>query len=145
MIQMHGKDLAGLKNAGQLDTFSQIQMDETLVRLCDSMGRAERIKGTVFPVTYRLFLHFLIYLFIVILSISLRDLEVYFETPLLLVISIAFFFLEKTASHMQDPFSNRPTDTAMTAIATTIEINIRQLLNETDVPTVVKPETFYLS
>ena len=37
------------------------------------------------------------------------------------------FLLEKTALHMQDPFENRPTDTAMTAIASTIELNLNQV------------------
>lgn len=145
LIQMHGKDLAGLQQNGQLELFSQIHIDDTLVRLCESMGKAERIKNTVFPVTYRLFLHFMIYLFIILLSIALRNLEVYFEVPLLFVISIAFFLLEKTASHMQDPFSNMPSDTAMTSIAQNIEVNIRQLLNEEDVPMPEPSNSYYIS
>lgn len=144
LLQLHGKDLARLKESNQLDVFTQLQIDNTLVRLCDAMGKAERIKSTVFPVTYRLFLHFIIYLFIVTLSISLTDVGGYYEIPLLLILAIAFFVLEKSATHMQDPFDNKPTDTAMTAIARTIEINIRQLLNETDIPESQKQETFYL-
>lgn len=46
---------------------------------------------------------------------------------------------------MQDPFENRPTDTAVTAIARTIEINLKQLLNETDIPQPVQPDRYYLS
>ena len=67
-----------------------------------------------------------------------------FEIPLLLLISAAFFLLEKSATHMQDPFENKPTDTAVTAIARTIEINIKQLLKETEVPKPNQVETFYL-
>jgi putative membrane protein len=144
LLQTNARELASLKQQNQLDNFSHVQLDNTLVRLCDSMGKAERIKSTVFPVTYRLFLHFMIYVFIVTLSISLRDVEIYFEIPLLLIISSAFFLLEKTATHMQDPFSNKPTDTAVTAIARTIEINIRQLLQEQQIPEPLKPEKFYL-
>jgi putative membrane protein len=44
---------------------------------------------------------------------------------------------------LQDPFENKPTDTAMTTIATTIEINIKQLLKESEVPKPFKPESFY--
>jgi putative membrane protein len=107
------------------------------------MGMAERIKTTVFPVTYRLFLHFLIYIFVVVLSISLRDIDSIFEMPLLITISSAFFLLEKSATHLQDPFMNRPTDTAMTTISRTIEINIKQLLGEKEIPEPIKPEKFY--
>jgi putative membrane protein len=142
LLQLHWKDIKELKEQNQLDLFSQIQLDDTLVRLCDAQGKSERIKTTVFPVTYRLFLHAIIYLFVITLAISLR-VEGLFETPLLIAISSAFFLLEKSATHMQDPFENRPTDTAMTAIARTIEINIKQLLKETEIPKPLQPEKFY--
>lgn len=144
MLYQHAMDIKELKSKNQLDTFSQIQLDSTIVRLCDSQGKAERIKGTVFPVTYRLFLHSIIYLFVITLSISLRDMAWYFEMPLLILISAAFFLLEKSATHMQDPFENKPTDTAMTGIARTIEINIKQLLNEKNIPAPIQADKFYL-
>jgi putative membrane protein len=145
ILQLNTLDLKSLKEQGKIDVFSHLQLDETMVRLCDSQGKTERIKNTIFPQTYRLFLHFIIYLFIVTLSISLKDLDWYFEVPLLLLISSAFFLLEKSATHMQDPFENKPTDTAMTAIARTIEINIKQLLKEGNIPEPLKPNKFYLS
>lgn len=145
LLQLHSKDIKALKENNQLDIFSQLQLDNTLVRLCDAQGKSERIKTTVFPVTYRLFLHGIIYLFIVTLSIALNDVAGFFEIPLLLLISSAFLLLEKSATHMQDPFENRPTDTAMTAIARTIEINIKQLLKETEIPQPHQPEKFHLS
>jgi putative membrane protein len=144
LLQLHSKDLKALTDNGQIDTFSRIQLDNTIVRLCDAQGKAERIKTTVFPSTYRLFLHAIIYLFIVTLSIALKDVAGFFEIPLLLLISSAFLLLEKSATHMQDPFENRPTDTAMTAIARIIEINIKQLLKESEIPEPVRPEKFYL-
>ncbi|HYG51027.1 MAG TPA: bestrophin family ion channel [Flavobacteriales bacterium] len=144
LLHFHSKDIRELKEQNQLDTFSQLQLDNTLVRLCDSQGKVERIKTTVFPVTYRLFLHGIIYLFIITLSISLKDVAGYFEIPLLLLISVAFLLLEKSATHMQDPFENRPTDTPVTAIARTIEINIKQLLKEKDIPEPYPVQKFYL-
>lgn len=144
LLYLHGMDFKELKDRKHIDSFSQIQLDNTIVRLCDAQGKSERIKGTVFPVTYRLFLHSIIYLFVVTLSISLRDMAWYFEMPLLLLISCAFFLLEKSATHMQDPFENKPTDTAVTAIARTIEINIKQLLNESNIPTPLQANKFYL-
>ncbi len=144
LLSLHAMDIKDLKENHQLDILSQVQLDNTLVRLCDAQGKCERIKSTVFPVTYRLFLHGIIYLFVITLAISLR-VDGLFETPLLIAISAAFFLLEKSAKHMQDPFENRPTDTAMTAIARTIEINIKQLLKETEIPQPHQAEIFHLS
>lgn len=143
LLQLNALQIAELKDKGDLPIFSHVQINNTMVNFSNAMGMAERIKNTVFPVTYRLFLHFFIYVFAVTLSIALRDIESYFEIPLLLIISAAFFLLERSATHLQDPFSNRPTDTAMTTIATTIEINIKQLLGETDVPEPLQPKGFY--
>ena len=145
LLQLNSKEIKDLKEKNQLDIFSQLQLDNTLVRLSDAQGKSERIKTTAFPVTYRLFLHGIIYLFIVTLSIALNDVAGFFEIPLLLLISSAFLLLEKSATHMQDPFENRPTDTAVTAIARTIEINIKQLLHETEIPQPHPPQKFYLS
>ena len=89
-------------------------------------------------------LHFFIYIFVVTLAIALNNIDSFYELPLLLVISAAFFLLEKSATHLQDPFNNRPTDTPMTTIATTIEINIKQLLGEVEVPKPAQPQTFYI-
>lgn len=144
LLQLNALQIARLKEKGDLELFSLVQINNTLVAFSNWMGMAERIKSTVFPHTYRLFLHFFIYIFVVTLSISLGNIQSIFEIPLLLVISSAFFLLEKSATHLQDPFSNRPTDTAMTTIATNIEINIKQLLNDHDnVPAPLPPNGFY--
>ena len=144
ILQLNSLHVADLREQEQLHIFSHVQINNTLVNFSNAMGMAERIKSTVFPATYRYFLHLTIYLFLITLSISLRDIESYFEIPLLMVISAAFFLLEKTASHLEDPFSNLPTDTAITTISTTIEINIKQLLNEQDVPQPETPNSFYI-
>jgi ion channel-forming bestrophin family protein len=144
LLQFHALDISKLKQDNKLDRLSQIQLDDTLVRLCEAMGGTERIKSTVYPVAYRIFLHLTVYLFVIVLSISLKDYVIYFELPLLLLLSSAFFLLEKTAAYMKDPFNNQATDTPVTAIARNIEINIRQLLHETQVPEPQKPSGFYL-
>jgi putative membrane protein len=108
------------------------------------MGKAERINSTVFPVTYRIFLHFAIYLFVILLSVSLKEVSTLLEIPLLTLMALVFFMLEKTAYVLQDPFRNRPSDIPVTTISRTIEINVRQLLGETKVPEPIKSDTFYL-
>jgi len=143
LLQLNTLHIAQLKNNGKMDVFSQIQLNTTLVNFSNAMGMAERIKNTVFPVTYRVFLHFMIYVFVITLSISMGDNKPMFEVPLLLLISSGFFVLEKTATLLQDPFENKPTDTPVTTLATTIEINLKQLLREVEVPKPMEPREFY--
>ena len=143
-MQLNSKHIANLRREGKLEEFEHVQINNTMVNFSNSMGMAERIKSTVFPVTYRLFLHVFIYIFVITLSISLRDMNSIFEMSLLLVLSLSFFLLEKSATHLQDPFMNRPTDTAMTTIARTIEINLKQLVDEKEIPLPLESKTFYL-
>jgi ion channel-forming bestrophin family protein len=144
LLQLHARDLTRMSEDGALSDFRRVAIDDTLRRLTDEMGMAERIRSTVFPRTYRIFLRAFIFLFLATLSVALAEIEGVWQVLITTVVSIPFFLLEKTAFHMQDPFKNRPTDTAMTAIARTIEINIRQLLGEEDVPPPLAPKGFYL-
>ena len=143
LLQLNTLHISQLKNNGKIEALGQIQLNTILINFSNAMGMAERIKNTVFPVTYRVFLHLMIYIFVITLSISMGANKPMFEVPLLLLISSGFFVLEKTATLLQDPFENKPTDTPMTSIATTVEINIKQLLKETEIPKPIKPTDFY--
>jgi len=143
MLDSQSKEIADLHKNELINNFQQIQLDNTVVRMVASMGKAERIKNTVFPKTYRMTLHFSVYIFLVFLSFSLTGLHSLVEIPLLIVISIPFLLLEKVALSIQDPFENKPSDTAMTSIARTIEINIKELLGEDNIPDPIKSDTFY--
>ncbi|MGI9547329.1 MAG: bestrophin family protein [Flavobacteriaceae bacterium] len=136
-------DVSALHKSKQLNDYQHVQIDKTLVRLTASLGKAERIKNTVFPTTYRVILHFFIYIFLIVLSIPLSELFRFSEIPLLIGISLPFFFLEKIAFTIQDPFENAPTDTAMREISKNIERNILQILDE-EVPDAVRPDSYYI-
>ena len=128
MLQMN--DLKKLHRDNSINDYQQIKIQDTITRLCNSMGKSERINSTVFPATYGKFIRFFIYLFLATLSMVLVETAGIWEIPILIIIATPFFLLEKSAVLMQDPFRNRPTDTPVTAIARNIEINIKQLLHE---------------
>ena len=144
ILQLNANHIAKLRNDDALTDFTHVQLTNYISRFSDHMGMAERIKNTVFPMTYRMLLHFMIYVFVVTLSLALGEIRGIFEIPLLIVVSSTFLLLEKTATHMQDPFENRPSDTNITTIATTIETNLKQLIQDYDnVPSVQQNQTFY--
>lgn len=144
--QLQTKAVRTLYKNGRFDEFARTQLEETLTRLVASMGKCERIKNTVFPPTYGQTLNIAIYLFVIFLSLSsVLELNLLLQIIILTSISMVFFFLQKLAHQLQDPFDNHPTDTPMTALSRTIEINIRQLLNEKDIPNPMEPNKFYLN
>lgn len=145
ILDLQTDSLKELFDDGKLDKFSRLQLEETMERLTSSMGKCERIKNTVFPTSYRKGLHLAIYLFVIFLSLTEPlNLSIFIEVPVLIILSMVFLFLEKAAFRLQDPFENLPTDTPVTSISRTIDINIRQLLGETDLPEPIEPEDFYI-
>ncbi len=130
ILDLHAYDLKRALDRGWINSLQQIELDETLTRLCDAMGKSERIKNTVFPATYSHYLHFMLVFFILMLPFGLIEYFGFLEIPLLTGIAASFLLVEKMSIHLQDPFENNPTDTPVTAIAQTIEKNLRQMLQE---------------
>jgi len=130
ILILHSRALKIAKDKGKINTYQQVEIDNTLTRLCDSMGKCERIKNTVFPTTYSLYIRFTLCLFIMLLPFGLTNLVGWLQIPLVTTIAAAFFLVEKMAIHLQDPFENRPTDTPVTTISTAIEKNLIQMVNE---------------
>ena len=144
LLMLHGQTLKVLLESKRVNSFQQAQLDSTISRLCDSMGKCERIKNTVFPTMYSLIVHFFVYLFIILLPFGIVKQVGLSEMPIVVAIATIFFLIEKTGMYLQDPFDNKPTDTPVTAIARTIEINLRQMLAEAEVPNTLEPEKYYL-
>jgi len=130
LLMLHNYDIKQLMEDKKIDSIQQVALAEVTARLCDSMGKCERIKNTVFPKTYTMFVEYLLYLFIILLPFGVMDFSAWFQIPLTIFVSMAFFLLERTAVHMQDPFENRPTDTPVTTLAQTIELNLHQMIEE---------------
>jgi putative membrane protein len=146
LLQLHGQDLRYALREGWLNPYQQVEMEGILTKLTDSMGRCERIKNTVFPATYTLYIHFCLFFFVMLLPFALLEVFGLLEVLMVVAISSAFFLIEKMAIHLQDPFECKPTDTPMTAIAQTIEINLKQMIGEKPPVRVPVPEegTFYV-
>ena len=140
----HGLAIRRLYDQGRLTDFQMVQLSTTLTALTDSMGRCERIKNTIFPRTYTFNMQVFIYLFAAILPFCFDADLYYLDVPLVTLISAAFLLIEKSAIQLQDPFENKPTDTSMTTIARTIEINLKTMTNYEPVPVKIVAEDYYV-
>ncbi len=130
LIQKHSENLYFITEKYTLNSNQQVQIDTTIARLTDAMGKCERIKNTVFPKNYSYLIHCLIYLFVTLLPFGLSEIDIITEILLTSLIPLMFIAFEKTAIIMQDPFENIPTDIPMTTICNTIENNINQIIGE---------------
>jgi ion channel-forming bestrophin family protein len=134
LLELHGSDITYALEQGWINQYQHVELDRTISRLCDAMGKCERIKNTVFPATYGLYIHIAMILFIILLPFGLLESCGFFEIPLVVAIAASFMLIEKMAIHLQDPFENKPTDTPMTTISTNIEKDLKQMLNDHQLP-----------
>lgn len=130
----HGLALRELYRNHQLTDYQLAQLSTTLDNLTASMGGCERIKNTVFPRTYTFNIQVLIYLFTAILPFCFEADLYFLDVPLVTLIASTFLLIEKSAVQLQEPFENKPTDTPMTAIARTIELNLKTMSSYRPLP-----------
>ncbi|AZB01118.1 hypothetical protein EG359_16500 [Chryseobacterium joostei] len=143
LLDAHSKQLREIAASKGLTDFQQMQLNDMVTRLCDSMGKCERLKNTVFPRSYSVLVHILIYVFAAILPFGLDDSQLTVEIMITFLVPIVFITIEKTSIIMQDPFENGPVDTPVTSLAQTIEINIRQMIGEQNVPLKKENSSYY--
>lgn len=143
ILQLITWDIRKLYDEDKIPLFAYTQFNDTLIKLTDHMGGCERINNTVFPATYRKFLHLIIYIFATLLFVTFDDMPFYFELPLIVAITIPFFLLEKTAYYLQDPFKHKPTNIPVLTISRNIEINIKQLIGKENIPPPYPEQGFF--
>lgn len=147
-----GRQIYEAMGAGTLGGFDSFQMEGQLLALANYQGGAERIKNTPLPRQYDFFTRLFVILFALLLpfgllSFFLSDLLLPFSwliIPLSVLIAGVFIIMERTGAANEDPFENKVTDVALSAICNTIERNLREMLGETELPPKLEPVDGYL-
>lgn len=132
--------MAELHDSAKIKTLLYQNIDDTLRRLCDAMGKCERIKNTVFPTQYSFFVHLVIFIFTLVLPMGLVESIGRIAIPITFTISFLFFYVEWIAYIMQNPFENGPNDIPMTSMSRNIEINLLQLIAADKIPEKILPK-----
>lgn len=65
---------------------------------------------------------------------------IFLMIPLSVLVSWIFTTMEKIGSNSEDPFEGRVNDVPMTALCRTIEIDLRDMLDEDNLPEKIKPK-----
>ncbi|WP_426755411.1 bestrophin family protein [Myxococcus sp. Y35] len=120
--------------------FLHVTMDRTLSELTNLLGACERIKNTTLPRQYDILLLAMTRAYLVLLPLGVVK-ELGWLTPLVTaVIAFLFIGLDAVGRDVETPFEDDVSDTPMTALCRTIEINLRQMLGETELPPPVQPQ-----
>ncbi|MCA9655756.1 MAG: hypothetical protein H6712_08290 [Myxococcales bacterium] len=150
LLLTQGRRLAGLVKAQRLDLFHQISMMEIVRELYDLQGKCERIKATPFPRQYAEYSRVFTRAFTFLVPFGLLDVfadhvEASMTTlqtlapiiPMVIasgLIAWVFTTMEVIGDASEDPFERSMNDVPMNALCRTIEIDLRQMLGETELP-----------
>lgn len=156
IMRLQGADVRDLALDGQLDANREVAFMDMITRFYDSQGKCERIDKTPFPRQIAFFGTVFTWLFITLLPFGFLDAfqsevdlhslsglvsrEYMFAlVPFTMIISWVFFVMEKVSDSTEDPFEGGVHDVPVSALSTTIEIDLKQMIGMDDVPEPLKP------
>ncbi len=133
-LQWLGERLAAAARAGTVDPFHVPVLEHTLVAFTNVFGGCERIKNTPIPGSYSVLIHRIVALYVFGLPFGLLASTGLFTPVVVLFIAYAFLGLDAIGGEIEHPFGHDPNDLPLSALTRTIEIDLRELLGETDLP-----------
>ncbi len=149
--------VAELRKKEFIDGFQEHQLMTVLAELYNLQGMCERIKNTPFPRQYAYFTKVFTWLFVLLVPLGLLNI---FEShvigesnasdqteflflqmiPFTVLIMWIFTTMEMIGDISEDPFEGSTNDVPMTSLCRTIEIDLRDMLDEKDLPESIEPK-----
>ncbi len=124
-----------------IEDFRHMELANIIKEFYDLQGKAERIKGTIFPYYYNYFTSVFLWLFVICLPFSLAPEMQWGAIPMSIAISFVFTILEKSGAVTEDPFEGRAADTPINTITRNIEIDLLEMIKSETVPAPSEPKT----
>lgn len=141
LVARQSAQLAALAERGALDPNRHVALERVLADLYDQQGRCERIKNFPYPRQFATINLFFIRLFVWALPFGLLDEFrklggglVWLGIPFSFIVGWVFNAMERTGESSENPFEGGANDVPITALSRTIEIDLREMLGERDVP-----------
>ncbi|AQG78590.1 bestrophin family protein [Spirosoma montaniterrae] len=141
LLRQQSAQLRELRNEGYLSEYYHVDLERMLVEFYNQQGACERIKSFPFPRQYAFFSYVFTWLFIFVLPYGLlsemakaSSWHIWLMVPFYTIIAWVFNTMEVVGDTSENPFENSINDVPMTAICRNIEIDLRDMLGETDLP-----------
>jgi len=141
LISLQSAELRKLKDAGLIDPLNYVELENLLVQLYDLQGRCERIKNFPYPRQFASINLYFIRLFTFVVPFGLLqefnklgDHMIWLNIPFSVIVNWVFNTMEKIGEATENPFEGNANDVPITTLSRTIEIDLREMLDETDLP-----------
>jgi len=146
LISLQSKELKELLEKGLIEDFRHMEMQNVLADFYEHQGKCERIKNFPYPRQFATLNLYFVWLFILLLPFGmmnefakLGEGVVWATIPFSAMVAWVFHTLEKIGEATENPFQGGPNDIPMASMARTIEIDLLEILGETNLPEPIKP------
>ncbi|HEX8462073.1 MAG TPA: bestrophin family ion channel [Segetibacter sp.] len=146
ILRKQSEHIVHMVDTGCIDTLKQIELGNIIKDLYDQQGACERIKNYPFPRQYAFFSELFVWLLAIVLPFGLvGELDklgasfVWLTIPLSVLISWIFNVMEIIGDKSENPFEKGVNDIPMSAICRNIEIDLREMLGEKEIPEKIHP------
>jgi putative membrane protein len=146
LLAMQSRQLASLAGDGAIEVNRHVALERALQDLFDLQGQCERIKNFPYPRQFATINLYFVRIFQWLLPLGmLREFErlgghfIWLAVPFSLLVGWVFNSLDRIGEITENPFEGSPNDVPITALSRTIEIDLREMLGETDIPAPLTP------
>lgn len=149
IINLQSKHLKKLSEEGLIENYRYVEMERMLIDFYTQQGKCERIKNYPYPRQYATLNLFFIRLFVIMLPfgmlrvfdemVSTHSLMIWLTVPFSALVAWVFTTMEKIGESTENPFEGNANDVPITALSRTIEIDLKDMLDEENLPEPIKP------
>lgn len=146
LMDRQSQHLAQLRRKGLLEDFRHMELQKFITELLAEQGRSERIKNFPFPRHFATTSSLFILLFTFLLPFGLvsefaqlGDSFVWLLVPSNMIVSWVFGAMELNGDYSENPFEGLVNDVPIFTIVRNIEIDLKDMLGETELPEKVQP------
>lgn len=147
LIAQQSRDLRELHAQGLVHELRHVEMQNMLVDLYAQQGKCERIKNFPYPRQYATLNLMFVRLFNGLVPFGmlgefakLGEGFVWHTIPFSALVAWVFMMMERIGESSENPFEGSANDVPITAMTRTIEIDLREMLGEQDIPKPLQPQ-----
>ncbi|MEM9328452.1 MAG: bestrophin family ion channel [Bacteroidota bacterium] len=147
LIHNQGQALKDLRAQDLIDDFRHMEMQQLLNELYTQQGKCERIKKFPLPRQYASMSFVFVGIFIFLLPFGLipafqalsPEWGPWIAAPFVALVGWVYLIMELVGDYSENPFEGMGNDVPMLSLTRTIEIDLREMLGEAEVPEAIKP------
>lgn len=151
LLDNQSQELKKLKNEGLINDFRHMELQKLITEFYALQGKCERIKKFPLPRQYANASFIFVAIFIFLLPFGMvnafhegfeienEHYRLWLAIPFSIIIGWIYLVMELVGDYSENPFEGLANDVPMLSMCRTIEIDLREMLGETDIPEPIKP------